>query len=359
MSGGHLFFCCFVFSRKSCYICSRKQKTKPFITSRCKGESQEKSMDKIEQTMVEIHDLCDKIKERIESLGMHDYVLFAGDYWDEYDEFEGLLEDKDTAASLDFYVKEEDDDRYIRTFVRKIKIKGDKLVFCLEDLEESDWETETVGTSEETIDSITDDGHGDNTQTAIRCLESILECAFDTEFILDLNKRRYGSERNAMAEAARKAQEDVERKAEAERKVEAARKKAEAERKAREAEVERKAQEEVERKAAAERKAEAARKKAAAERKAREAEAERKANIAMYIFVVVLGIALAFLPLLIGHLFSWNKLSVLISAMIIWWSAWFAFKKDEYGSWDERGWAVLFLSAGITSLILCGILVVF
>ena len=156
-----------------------------------KGKSQKKSMDKIEQTMVEIHDLCDKIKERIESLGMHDYVLFAGDYWDEYDEFEGLLEDKDTAACLDFYVKcEEGGDTSFRTYVRKIKIKDDKLIFCLEELVESEWDVETVGTSEETIDSITDDGHGD-TQTVIRCLESILECAFDTEFILDLNKRRH------------------------------------------------------------------------------------------------------------------------------------------------------------------------
>ncbi len=154
-------------------------------------------MDTIEQNLQHLHELCDKIKERIQALGMNDYVLFAGDYYGDYEEWEEELEDMDTARSIDFHVKyAEGGDSCFTTYVRRIKIKDDKLVFDLQEEEENDWGIEEIGFYEDqTIDGITDEAHGDNTSQAICCLESILAKAFGDEecyqLILELNKRRY------------------------------------------------------------------------------------------------------------------------------------------------------------------------
>lgn len=158
-------------------------------------------MDAIEQNLQDLHKLCDKIKERIQALGMNDYVLFASDYFgedeDEWESLDGELEDLDTARSIDFHVKyAEGGDSCFTTYVRRIKIIDEKLVFDLEEQEENDWSCERIGFFEDqTIDNITDEAHGDNTSQAICCLESILANAFGDEEcyqkILELNKMRY------------------------------------------------------------------------------------------------------------------------------------------------------------------------
>ena len=105
-------------------------------------------MDTIEQNLQHLHELCDKIKERLIDLGMNDYVLFAGDYYGDYEEWEEELEDMDTARSIDFHVKyAEGGDSCFTTYIRRIKIKDDKLVFDLQEEEENDWGIEEIATT--------------------------------------------------------------------------------------------------------------------------------------------------------------------------------------------------------------------
>ncbi len=153
-------------------------------------------MDNAEKDLEQLHELCDKIKERLVALGMNDFVLFASDYWDEYEDWAEDLEDFDDAGPLGFYMKEvQGGYSYFTTYVRKIKIKDDELVFDLEEIEADDDGDHEIVRSEEnmSIDVITDSAHSDNTRTALRCLKSILDNAFDEEdpLVIELNKRRY------------------------------------------------------------------------------------------------------------------------------------------------------------------------
>jgi len=153
-------------------------------------------MDNAEKDLEQLHELCDKIKERLVALGINDFVLFAADYWDEYEDWAEDFE-IDEAREYGFYVKEvQVGDSWFTTYVRKIKIKDDELVFDLEEIEANDDSgySETVGSDENmSIDVITDSAHSDNTKTVLRCLKSILDYAFDEDNpdIIELNKRRY------------------------------------------------------------------------------------------------------------------------------------------------------------------------
>ena len=153
-------------------------------------------MDNAEKDLEQLHELCDKIKERLVALGINDFVLFAADYWDEYEDWAEDFE-IDEAGEYGFYVKEvQVGDSWFTTYVRKIKIKDDDLVFDLEEIEANDDSgySETVGSDENmSIDVITDSAHSDNTKTVLRCLKSILDYAFDEDNpdIIELNKRRY------------------------------------------------------------------------------------------------------------------------------------------------------------------------
>jgi len=91
----------------------------------------------------EIQELCNQIKDKLNELGFTEFTLYAADYYGGFDDDDLIeqIEEKvpDTASSLGWYFKVNDDySGYssVHTYARKIKIKGDELVFDLEDIYE-------------------------------------------------------------------------------------------------------------------------------------------------------------------------------------------------------------------------------
>ena len=131
----------------------------------------------------EIQELCNQIKDKLNELGFTEFTLYASDYCGELDS--ELVEEKvpDTAGSLGWYFKVNDDYlgfSSVYTYARKIKIKGDELVFDLEDKYEDD-----NGGSEERDyyedQTISDILYTCSEERVISCLKDILSYAFDTD----------------------------------------------------------------------------------------------------------------------------------------------------------------------------------
>lgn len=138
--------------------------------------------------MKEVKDLCNKIMECMNELGISEFVLYSSDY--PADKDEELVEDLDTAISIGWYVHMNDSyDGFSResTCVRKIRIKDDNVVFDLEIYYEDDNGNEEIkGTYEnQTIDDITSHGQED---VIIDALNSIIDNGLNDDYIVKLNR---------------------------------------------------------------------------------------------------------------------------------------------------------------------------
>ena len=97
----------------------------------------------------EIKKLIEQIKNRLNELGMSEFVVYASDYCGELDE--DVVEEKvaDSAGSLGFRIHiNEDYSGYSSTdtYIRKIKLKDDDIVFDIETVyEDNDGGYESTG----------------------------------------------------------------------------------------------------------------------------------------------------------------------------------------------------------------------
>jgi hypothetical protein len=144
----------------------------------------------------EIQELCNQIKDKLNELGFTEFTLYAADYYGDHDDDELIeqIEEKvpDTASSLGWYFKVNDDySGYssVHTYARKIKIKGNELVFDLEDIyEDNDGGWEDKGYHEDqTISEILDKCPEEMVMSG---LKEILHYAFncDTYDVIGSNK---------------------------------------------------------------------------------------------------------------------------------------------------------------------------
>ena len=131
----------------------------------------------------EIQELCNQIKDKLNELGFTEFTLYAADYCGELDS--ELVEEKVpvSVVEMEWWFKVNNDySGYssIVTYARKIKIKGDELVFDLEDkYEDDDGGSEERGYYED--QTISDILYTCSEERVLSCLKDILSYAFESD----------------------------------------------------------------------------------------------------------------------------------------------------------------------------------